>query len=92
MIDKAEAIASLRPDAEWVMRGDDVATIEWITPGVEPLTENEVAAEMVRLEAEAQAKVEAGQAARLAAISHAKSLGFTNEMITVMYPNLGSEA
>ena len=92
MITTAEAIMSLRPNVEWSMNGDDVENIIWHTPDVEPLTVAEVEAEMVRLEAEAQAKVEAGQAARLAAISHAKSLGFTDEMITVMYPNLGSEA
>ena len=34
----------------------------------------------------------ADAAAKVAAISHAKSLGFTDEMIAVMYPNLGSEA
>ena len=88
----AQAVMSLRPGVEWSMNGDDVENIIWHTPDVEPLTVAEVEAEMVRLEAEAQAKVEAGQAARLAAISHAKSLGFTDEMIAVMYPNLGSEA
>jgi len=29
-------------------------------------------------------------AARAAAIEHAKGLGFTDEMINVMYPNLGA--
>lgn len=39
--------------------------------------------------AEAQAALEAEQAtARAAAIDHAKSLGFTDAMIAVMYPNL----
>ena len=92
MINTQQAVASLRPDIEWSMKGDDVENIIWHTPDVEPLTVAEVEAEMVRLEAEAQVKVEAEQAARAAAISHAKSLGFTDEMITVMYPNLGSEA
>ena len=92
MITTVQAVMSLRPGVEWSMSDDDVEGITWHTQGVTPLTTAEVEAEMVRLEAEAQAKVEAGRAARLAAISHAKSLGFTNEMITVMYPNLGSEA
>ena len=39
--------------------------------------------------AEAAAKAAVGAAAREAAIAHAKSLGFTDEMIAVMYPNLG---
>jgi hypothetical protein len=39
--------------------------------------------------AEAKAKAEADAAAISAAIAHAKSLGFTDAMIAVMYPNLG---
>lgn len=92
MITTQQAVMSLRPNTEWSMNGDDVENIIWHTDGVEPLTTAEVEAEIVRLEAVAQARVEAEQAARLAAITHAKSLGFTDEMIAVMYPNLGSEA
>ena len=39
--------------------------------------------------AAAQAKADADAAATAAAIAHAKSLGFTDAMIAVMYPNLG---
>jgi hypothetical protein len=92
MITTAHAVSSLRPNIEWSMNGDDVENIIWHTPNTQPLTTAEVEAEIVRLEAEAQAKVAAEAAARTAAITHAKSLGFTDEMITVMYPNLGSEA
>ena len=59
----AEAVASLRPNVEWVMYGDDVENIIWHTPDVEPLTTAEVEAEMLRLE---QAAVDA-EAARIAA-------------------------
>ena len=48
-------------------------------------------ADRVAAEAAAQAqadKAAADKAARDAAIAHAKSLGFTDEMIAVMYPNL----
>ena len=38
------------------------------------------------------AKQEADRLAREAAIEHAKSLGFTDAMIAVMYPNLGAQA
>jgi hypothetical protein len=41
-------------------------------------------------EDEAAAKAAADAAATSAAIAHAKSLGFTDEMISVMYPNLGA--
>lgn len=48
-----------------------------------------VAAEKVA--ADKAAKESAEAIAREAAIAHAKSLGFTDEMIAVMYPNLGGQ-
>jgi len=92
MITTAQAVASLRPGIEWSMSGDDVEGITWHTPDVEPLTLVEVEAEMVRLESVEAERVAGEAVARTAAITHAKSLGFTDEMITVMYPSLGSEA
>jgi len=88
MITTAQAVASLRPGAEWSMNGDDVEGITWHTEGVEPLTSAEVQAEVARLEQAALDKEAADKAARDAAIAHAKSLGFTDEMIAVMYPGL----
>ena len=88
MITTQQAVISLRPGAEWSMSGDDVEGITWHTEGVEPLTRAEVEAEMQRLEQAAIDKAEADAQARAAAITHAKSLGFTDEMIAVMYPNL----
>lgn len=38
----------------------------------------------------AAAATKANNEATAAAIAHAKSLGFTDAMITVMYPNLGA--
>jgi hypothetical protein len=72
------------------MNGDDVENVIWHTEGVTPLTEAEVAAEIKRLEKAEADKIEADSQAREAAIAHAKSLGFTDEMIAVMYPNLGA--
>ena len=88
MITTQQAVMSLRPDAEWTMSGDDVEGIIWHTEGVEPLTSAEVQAEVARLEQAALDKAAADEAARDAAIAHAKSLGFTDEMIAVMYPGL----
>jgi len=85
----AQALMSLRPGAEWSMNGDDVEGITWHTLGVQPLTNAEVDAEVARLEQAAVDKAEADAAARVAAVAHAKSLGFTDEMIAVMYPGLG---
>jgi len=88
MITTAQAVASLRPGVEWSMSGDDVEGIIWHTEGVTPLTEAEVAAEIKRLEKAEADKAAADQAATAAAIAHAKSLGFTDAMIAVMYPAL----
>lgn len=44
----------------------------------------------VQAASEAQAAAEATARATAAAIAHAKSLGFTDAMIAVMYPNLGA--
>lgn len=90
MIKTAQAIMSLRPGVEWSMDGDDVEGIIWHTPNVEPLTTAEVTAEIKRLEKAEADKVKAAATATTAAIVHAKSLGFTDQMIAVMYPNLGA--
>ena len=88
MIKTSQAVASLRPGVEWSMSGSDVAGITWHTPNVEPLTQAEVDAEMLRLEALA-ATTEANRVADLqAARAFALSLGFTEAMLAVMYPNL----
>jgi hypothetical protein len=53
MIDKITAILSLVPDAQVVIR-DEV--VEWIEPSTAPVTDAEIDAEMVRLQAEYDAK------------------------------------
>ena len=69
----------------------DCATGETVT---RPMTADELAQrEKDQDAAEAAAQAAAQQAAQTAAatqaaIAHAKSLGFTDEMIAVMYPNL----
>jgi len=88
MITTAQAVMSLRPGVEWTMDGDDVENITWHTPNVEPLTKEEVEAEVIRLQQEEENRVQQEIQARNDAIAHAKSLGFTDEMIAVMYPGL----
>lgn len=90
MITTQEAVVSLRPNTEWSMNGDDVEGIIWHTEGAESLTSAEVEAEIKRLEQAEADKIKADQDATAAAIAHAKSLGFTDQMISVMYPNLGA--
>ena len=88
MITTQQAVVSLRPGIEWSMSGNDVANITWHTEGVEPLTQSEVDAEVVRLES-AEETAEANRLATItAARAHAASLGFTDAMLAVMYPQL----
>jgi hypothetical protein len=53
MIEKADALQSLCPGAEWVLRGDD---LEWLDTKQTQPTNAEIAAEITRLEAEYEAK------------------------------------
>jgi len=53
MIIKADAIQSLRPDSEWVLRGNE---LEWLDTNTTAPTDAEISAEMVRLQAEYDAK------------------------------------
>jgi len=77
MITTQQAVASLRPNIEWSMSGDDVAGITWHTPDVEPLTQSEVDAEMVRLETEVVSAAEAAISARTSAMSKLAALGLS---------------
>jgi hypothetical protein len=47
-ISKIDAILSLSPGAEVVVRGEEV---EWLKPSTAPVTEAEIDAELVRLQA-----------------------------------------
>jgi len=49
MIDKGKALKSLRPNAEWVLRGDE---LEWLDTNQTQPTESEIQAEITRLQAE----------------------------------------
>ena len=75
MINKSEAVMSLRPNIEWSMSGNDVENIEWHTQGVTPLTTAEVEAEMVRLEQSAVDAEAAKAAARESAVAKLAALG-----------------
>ena len=87
MITTAQAVASLRPNVEWTMTGDDVEGITWHTEGVTSLTEAEVAAEMVRLEADADAAVTASAALRASAEAKLAALGLTLDEISSILNN-----
>ena len=62
----------------------------WVDSDGRYLDIKEVKAEYEKLTKAEADKIKADQAATAAAIAHAKSLGFTDAMIAVMYPNLGA--
>lgn len=53
MIAKTDAIRSLRPNSEWVLRGD---LLEWLDAEYAQPTEDEINAEISRLQAEYDSK------------------------------------
>ena len=84
MITTAQAVASLRPNIEWTMNGDDVENIIWHTPNVEPLTTAEVETEVLRLE---QAAVDAEAvkvAARESAVAKLSALGLNIDEVNAI--------
>lgn len=72
MITKADALQSLRPNAQWVLRGDD---LEWLDQTQTQPTDAEIAAEVARLTALEPARI-ATENRRTAYISEADALFF----------------
>jgi hypothetical protein len=54
MIDKA--LISIRPNARWVLNGDDYLGLDWLDQSQTKPTESEINAEIARLQAEYVAK------------------------------------
>ncbi len=72
MIEKADALQSLRPGAEWVLRGDD---LEWLDKTQTQPTDAEIQAEVARLQAAEPARI-ATQSRRIAYVAEADPLFF----------------
>ena len=87
MTDIAFTLTHSHPGSEWILDGDDYAGLTWLSDTPKP-TEQEIT-DAYRL---AVAAVASKEKARLKAISDARafalSLGFTPEMLAVMYPQL----
>jgi len=47
MIKVTDALQSLRPEAQWVLRGDE---LEWLSPEIPQPTDSEIQAEIIRLQ------------------------------------------
>lgn len=72
MIDKTNALQSLRPGAEWVLRGDE---LEWLDTKQTCPTDAEIEAEVARLTALEPARI-ATENRRIAYIAEADPLFF----------------
>lgn len=86
-MDIARTLAFMRPGEQWTLNGDTYDGITWLSDTPQP-TMAEIEAEWPAALADYEARQGAAAQARADAIAHAKSLGFTDEMIAVMYRNL----
>jgi hypothetical protein len=87
MIDIAFTLAHSHPAAEWNLNGDDYAGLTWLSDTPKP-TEQEIDA-AYPLAVKAAADKEKTQVKAISdARAFALSLGFTEAMLAVMYPNL----
>ena len=66
MITKVDALQSLRPGAEWVLRGDD---LEWLDKNQTEPTSAEIAAEITKLQTIEPMKADIAEAKKLLAES-----------------------
>ena len=87
MMDYAAAISYLRPGEEWALNGNEYAGLTWLSDTPKPTDAQLIAAWPQAQAAQAAAAATAAQNAA-DAIAHAKSLGFTDAMISAMYPAL----
>lgn len=86
MITKIQAILSLIPNAQVVVRGEEV---EWYEPSTAPITDDEISAEMARLQSKAEADAQAVIDAKQSAISKLTALGLTQDEVKAI---LGASA
>jgi hypothetical protein len=79
----------LRPSEEWTLDGDEYTGLTWLSDTDKP-TEGEL--QKAEPAAQEAADTTSAAAAKNAsdAIAHAKSLGFTDAMISAMYPALAT--
>jgi hypothetical protein len=84
MIYKDLAILNLRPNTQWSMIEGDVENITWYTPNTQPLTEEEVQVEMIRLQQEEESKAQAKQEKLQSAKAKLAALGLDEDEINAI--------
>ena len=87
MTNIAFTLTHSHPGTEWILDGDDYAGLTWLSDTPKP-TEQEIT-DAYPLAVAAKETAEADRQATITtARDHAASLGFTDAMLAVMYPNL----
>ena len=87
MTDIAFTLTHSHPESEWILDGDDYAGLTWISDTPKP-TEQEIT-DAYLLAVAARESAESEHLATIqAARDFALSLGFTQEMLSAMFPNL----
>ena len=87
MIDYAQILTRRFPKTLWEINGDTYEGLTWKDDTSKP-EQSVLDALWPEVQDEIEQEIAQVSAARDAAIAHAKSLGFTDEMIAVMYPGL----
>ncbi len=89
MITTMDALVSLMPGVQFTLIGEDIDNIVFQDSTQTAPTSKQIRDEINRLVKAQEAAAATAANNATAAVAHAKSLGFTDEMISVMYPNLG---
>jgi hypothetical protein len=82
MIKKSDAIHSLVPES--TVSIDIDGNVTWICPEIAPVTDEQIIAEIVRLQAVETAKQEAEVAAKESAIAKLTAIGLTADEIAAL--------
>ena len=83
IIDKATAISSLVLGAEYVLN-NDTGEVLWINPTSSPVTDAQIDAELVRLQAKAIKDKQTHATAKTSALAKLSALGLTQDEVKAL--------
>jgi hypothetical protein len=83
IIDKATAISSLFPTAEYIVNNDN-GEVTWLNPTTAPVTDEQIDAELARLQAKVITDKQAQEIAKESAISKLTALGLTADEVKAL--------
>jgi len=83
IIDKATAISSLFPTAEYIVNNDN-GEVTWLNPTTAPVTDAQIDAELVRLQAKAITDKQTQESAKTSALAKLAALGLTQDEVKAL--------